>query len=95
MTLRHTDITARFAKYDKNVYTPEANPSVDLINSYFPRFQGKNTNIIDLSPLERPLNIEELYSALKKLPIGKAHGPDGFTVEFNIHFSKIPFLKLF
>uniref|UniRef100_A0A453PE72 Reverse transcriptase domain-containing protein n=1 Tax=Aegilops tauschii subsp. strangulata TaxID=200361 RepID=A0A453PE72_AEGTS len=36
----------------------------------------------DLSALEQPFSEDEIWSAIKQMPAGKAPGPDGFTAEF-------------
>nr|XP_020191500.1 uncharacterized protein LOC109777266 [Aegilops tauschii subsp. strangulata] len=38
----------------------------------------------DLSALDQPSSADEIWSAVRQLPRGKAPGPDGFTVEFLI-----------
>jgi hypothetical protein len=38
--------------------------------------------IFDMSDLDAPFSEQEIWEAVKRLPAGKAPGPDGFTAEF-------------
>jgi hypothetical protein len=36
----------------------------------------------DLADLDAPFTVDEVWSAIKRLPAHKAPGPDGFTADF-------------
>jgi hypothetical protein len=40
------------------------------------------TQVEDLLDLEAPFSDEEVWDVVRRLPLGKAPGPDGFTTEF-------------
>ncbi|XP_073357774.1 uncharacterized protein [Aegilops tauschii subsp. strangulata] len=58
-----------------------------ILGASFARDHSINLDSIDprhfdLADLEHPFSEDEIWAAVKQLPMGKAPGPDGFTAEF-------------
>lgn len=91
---KDSDILQEFCYFYQSLYTPETSPSAEAINDYLSSIVRPHASPPDFHSLESDISQTELSTALSSLKKDKAPGPDGFTVEFFLHFSHFLIPKL-
>lgn len=78
-----------FMLFYQTLYTPESPPSASVIQDYLQALPTPSNDHVSLSDLEEDLSLQDISRALETLKKGKTTGPDGFSVEFYLHFSNL------
>jgi hypothetical protein len=81
LTREHSKIEEELLKYYQDLLTEpqkDRTEAIRRVTGHIPALVTPEQN----AALTRPITQEEVDQAVKAMPVGKAPGPDGFTVDF-------------
>nr|XP_057934911.1 F-box only protein 8 isoform X1 [Doryrhamphus excisus] len=76
------EINSVFRDFYKRLYTPQINPSDPDIETFLSTIELPKLEKNQVTTLDLPISLTDLYDALQEMPNNKAPGPDGFPAEF-------------
>ena len=75
-------INDRFLEFFSQLYTSKSNPTDSDLDHFFNTLNIPTLNEAAKLELDSDLTLEEIKTAIRSFPNGKACGPDGFGIEF-------------
>uniref|UniRef100_A0A670I8A5 Reverse transcriptase domain-containing protein n=1 Tax=Podarcis muralis TaxID=64176 RepID=A0A670I8A5_PODMU len=76
-----TRIRKKFLEFYEELYK-KGEEDTTQIDRYLKRHKGKTITEEERAQLNKPISIEEVQNAIKKMKIGKAPGPDGLSAKY-------------
>lgn len=76
-------INKAFKEFYENLYKPESNCGIEVIQRYLNGIQLPSLSEVDKKKaLEEPMTLEEIQQAINSFDKNKSPGPDGYNAEF-------------
>ena len=76
------EINGRFREFYSELYSSKCGASRPDLNAFFDALETPRLSDAAREDLDSEFTLEEVTSAIKSFPSGKAAGPDGFGAEF-------------
>lgn len=81
-TINPQEINDQFKNYYASLYTSESSATKQDFDIFFSKLKIPVIPLDCIEKMEKPLTVEELYTAISQMQSGKSPGPDGYPIEF-------------